>query len=57
MSSIWFVVWLVANLVGGREPVHIDPINVWTRTLVVAAALDLARQHAPGAGKPPSRHG
>ncbi len=55
MTLIWFVVWLVANLVGDREPLLTDPVNVWMGTLLLAAALDLGRQHAPGTGKPSSR--
>ena len=47
MTLIWFVVWLVANLVGDEEPLVFDPVNVWAATLILAAALDLGRQHAP----------
>ena len=43
MTFLWFVVWLVANLVGGDEPLKLDPVNAWTATLILAAALDLAR--------------
>ena len=46
MTLVWFVVWLVADLVGDRAPLLTDPVNAWTATLILAVALDLARQHA-----------
>ena len=57
MTVIWFVVWLIADNVGDREPLLADPVNVWAATLIVAAALDLARQHAPVSSGPRSRAG
>jgi hypothetical protein len=57
MTIVWFVVWLIANNVGDSEPLLTDPVNVWAGTLILAAALDLARQHAPGLAKPRSRGG
>ena len=47
MTLLWFIVWLIANLIGDEEPLLFDPVNGWTGTLVLAIALDLARQHAP----------
>lgn len=55
MTLVWFVVWLVWNLVGDAEPLEADPVNWWLGTLIFAAALDLSRQHAPGLG--PQRRG
>lgn len=52
MTFIWFVVWLIANNVGGHEPLLINPVNVWTATLILAIALDLGRQ-----GVVPARRG
>ena len=52
MTIVWFVVWLVANFVGDREPLLTDPVNVWTGALLLAIALDLGRQHAPDLAKP-----
>jgi predicted amidohydrolase len=52
VTLIWFIVWVIANNVGDHEPLLTDPVNVWTWTLVLAVALDLSRQHAPGFGKP-----
>lgn len=47
MTVIWFVVWLICNLIGDREPLLVDPVNWWSATLILAVALDLGRQHAP----------
>lgn len=46
MTIIWFIVWLVANNVGTREPLHFDPVNVWAATLILAVALDLSAGYA-----------
>ena len=43
MTIVWFVAWLIANNVGGQEPLVADPVNGWLATLVLAAALDLNR--------------
>ena len=47
MTLIWFVIWLVANIIGDTEPLQLDPVNGWMATLILAIALDLGRQHAP----------
>ena len=47
MTLIWFIVWLIADLVGDHEPLTFDPVNVWAGTLILVVALDLGRQHAP----------
>ena len=47
MTFIWFVVWFIANITGANEPLLTNPVNGWTGTLLLAIALDLARQHAP----------
>lgn len=52
MTLIWFVIWLIANTIGDNEPLTLDPVNVWAATLILALALDLGRQHAPGLGAP-----
>jgi hypothetical protein len=46
MTFVWFIVWLIANTVGGHEPLEGDPVNVWAGTLILAVALDLAAAHA-----------
>ena len=57
MTLVWFVVWLIFNLVGDREALTFDPVNVWTGTLILAIALDLGRQHAPELARPRERGG
>ena len=47
MTLIWFVVWLICDLVGDRESLTFDPVNWWAGSLLLVIALDLARQHAP----------
>ena len=47
MTLVWFVVWLVANSIGDEEGLVFDPVNGWAATLLLTAAVDLARQHAP----------
>ena len=43
MTVLWFLVWLIANSVGGDEPLLADPVNAWAATLILAVALDLSR--------------
>ena len=47
MTLVWFIVWLVATLVGDEEALAFDPVNFWAGALLLCVALDLARQHAP----------
>ena len=48
MTFVWFVIWLVANNIGGHEPLALDPVNAWTGSLILATALDLSAAHARG---------
>jgi hypothetical protein len=48
MTLVWFVVWVITDHVGSREPLRLDPVNVWTATLLLAIALDLGRGYASG---------
>jgi hypothetical protein len=41
MTIIWFIVWLIANNVGGHEVLVARPVNAWLATLILAVALDL----------------
>ena len=50
MTLVWFVVWFVCDRIGGRESLTFSPVNWWAGLLLGAAALDLARQHAPARG-------
>jgi hypothetical protein len=43
VTVVWFVVWLAADLIGGRAPLRFDPVNVWAATLILAIALDVNR--------------
>ena len=43
MTIVWFVVWVIASLIGDREPLLFDPLNWWAATLLAAIALDLNR--------------
>jgi hypothetical protein len=51
VTFVWFIVWLVANNVGGHEPLLTDPVNGWTATLILAFALDLSAAHATRGAK------
>jgi hypothetical protein len=46
MTFLWFVIWFIANNVGGHEPLVANPMNAWAATLVLAIALDLGGSHA-----------
>lgn len=41
MTLIWFIVWVIADNVGDREPLLFDPVNIWAGSLLLAVALDL----------------
>jgi hypothetical protein len=43
MTLLWFVIWLIADLVGDREPLILDPVNFWAGALIFALALDVGR--------------
>lgn len=51
MTILWFIVWFIANNVGGNEPLLFNPVNGWTGTLILAIALDLAAAHARGGAR------
>ena len=46
LTLVWFVVWLIANNVGGHAPLLLAPVNAWTATLILAIGLDLGAAHA-----------
>ena len=46
MTLLWFVVWFIADRIGGREPLLLDPVNLWAGLLILAVALDLSAAHA-----------
>lgn len=43
MTILWLIIWFAANLIGGSEPLRLDPVNAWTATLILAVAIDLNR--------------
>lgn len=47
VTFFWFVIWLISNVIGDNAPLRFDPVNWWAGTLILAVALDLAKQHAP----------
>ena len=47
MTIVWFIVWLIANNVGGHEPLLFNPVNAWTATVILAIRThEDARSHA-----------
>lgn len=43
MTLVWFVVWLISDLIGDREALLFAPPNAWAATLLLALALDVNR--------------
>ena len=43
MTVVWFVLWLLADVIGDRAPLRFDPMNLWAATLILAIALDVNR--------------
>ena len=52
MTLVWFVVWLIFNLIGDEESLTFDPVNWWAGILLLTVALDLSRRHVPGWHRP-----
>jgi hypothetical protein len=46
MTLLWFIVWIIWDSVGDREPLLADPVNFWAGALILAVALDLGGAHA-----------
>jgi hypothetical protein len=46
VTLLWFIVWLICNVIGGHEPLVFDPVNWWAGFFLAALALDLASVHA-----------
>ncbi len=51
MTLVWLVVWFVADRIGDREPLLLDPVNLWTGLLLLAIALDFGSSHARAGSK------
>jgi hypothetical protein len=43
MTIAWFIVFVIATLIGDGETLRLDPVNGWTVTLILAVAIDLNR--------------
>ena len=48
MTLLWFIVWLIADLIGDHESLLFAPPNPWTATLILAIALDINRPPIAG---------
>jgi hypothetical protein len=48
MTVLWFIVWLIANSVGGHDALLFDPVNGWTAALILAIGLGLGASHVRG---------
>ncbi len=48
MTLVWFVIWLIWNNVGDKEPLLFNPVNWWAGLLLLAVAIDLTGGHAHG---------
>jgi hypothetical protein len=51
MTFLWFIVWLVSDLIGDSEHLTAAPVNAWTATLILSVAVDLGAQNARQAGR------
>ena len=51
MVLVWFVVWFVADRIGDRESLVLDPVNLWAGLLLLAVALDLSAAVAAGGAR------
>ena len=39
MTLLWFVIWIIADNWGDREPLLFDPVNFWVGALILAIAI------------------
>jgi hypothetical protein len=46
VTLIWLLIWFIADLTGDNEPLLLEPVNLWTGTLILAIGLDLASLRA-----------
>jgi hypothetical protein len=57
VTLIWFIVWLIADTVGDREPLIFDPVSFWAGALILAIAIDLGSHHAASQVRRPRSEG
>jgi hypothetical protein len=43
VTLLWFVVWLISDLIGDSESLTFDPVNFWAGALLFALAVDVNR--------------
>lgn len=43
---LWFIIWLICNVIGDSESLTFDPVNWWAGFFLFALAVDLAGIHA-----------
>jgi hypothetical protein len=46
MTILWFIVWLIADVIGEPEGLTFNPVNFWAGWLLLSLALDLGAVHA-----------
>jgi hypothetical protein len=46
MTLLWFVVWLIFDLIGDDAPLTFNPVNWWGGSFMFVIAVDLAGDHA-----------
>ena len=51
MTLLWFVIWLICDIIGDEEPLTFDPVNWWAGSLLFVVAVDLAGVHARSAAR------
>lgn len=51
MTLLWFVIWLICDIVGDEEALTFDPVNWWAGSLLFVVAVDLAGVHARSAAR------
>lgn len=51
MTILWLIIWFIADQIGGREPLLLNPVNAWAATLILAIGLDLGAAHRPGGSR------
>ena len=51
VTLLWFVIWLICDIIGDEEPLTFDPVNWWAGSLLFVVAVDLAGVHARSAAR------
>ena len=51
VTLLWFVIWLICDIIGDEESLTFDPVNWWAGSLLFVIAVDLAGVHARSAAR------